>query len=173
MFGPVRLMTDGQPPIPRVDLTGLTNVALAERGAIAVASSEHPSGLYLADSVVAGHTTGERWAKGGGWNDATEGEFPDWIEVVLPTPTVVRAVKVITLEPAARYGIRDFDVLCQRGDEWVRCAEVRDNEDIAVTVGVPSIRTNRVRIVVYSSNDEAYSRIIAVQVFAAAGASTP
>lgn len=166
MFGPVRLLADGPPERPRADLTGLTNVALTALGATASASSEHASGLYLADSVVAGHTSGDRWARGGGWNDGTEGEFPDWIEVALPEPVVVRAVRVITLEPAARFGIRDFDVLYRRGSEWVRLAEIRDNEDAVVAVAAPSVRTSRVRIVVNGANDEAYSRIIAVQVFA-------
>lgn len=167
MYGPVRLLPGDAFPTARVDLTGLVNIALADRGATVTASSEHASGMYLADSVVAGHTTGERWARGGGWNDATEGEFPDWIEVHLAEPAIVQAVKILTLEPAERYGIRDFDVFCQRGSEWILCGEVRDNEEASVAVGVPAIRTSRIRVVIHASNDDAYSRIIAVQVFAA------
>jgi len=166
LFGPVRLTSSESAARQRADLSGLANVALNGLGATVTASSEHPSGRYLSDSVVAGHTSGERWAQGGGWNDGTEGEFPDWLEVQLPEPALVGAVRVITLEPAARYGIRDFDVLCRRGGEWVTCAEVRENEDEVMTVPIAPVRTSRVRIVVHSSNDDMYSRIIAVQVFA-------
>lgn len=166
MFGPVRIAGPPSPPPAAPSLMGLTNVALAANGATARASSEHPSGLYLADSVVAGHTTGERWAKGGGWNDGTESEFPDWLEVSLAEPVEVRAVRILTLEPAERHGIRDFDVQLRHGGEWVTCAEVRDNEDASVLVSAPGMRSDRVRIVVHAANDEAYSRIVAVGVYA-------
>ncbi len=166
LFGPVKITGPPAPPPAAPVLTGLTNVALAANGATARASSEHASGWYLADSVVAGHTTGERWARGGGWNDATESEFPDWLEVSLAEPAEIRAVRVLTLEPAERYGIRDFDVEVRRGDAWVTCAEVRDNEEAAVVVPVPSVRSDRVRIVIHASNDDAYSRIVAVGVYA-------
>jgi len=166
LFGPVRILSGEPPAPPAVDLTGLVNVALASRGASARASSEHPSGLYPADSILAGYTAGDRWARGGGWNDATEGQFPDWVEVVLPRPVTIMAVRLITLQPAPQYGIRDFEIMGQKGGDWVRLAEIRDNDEAIVTFGVPAIRTDRVRVVVHGSNDDAYSRIIAVQVFA-------
>lgn len=166
LFGPVRITGPPAPPPPQPSLSGLTNVALASRGAVATASSEHPSGQYLADTVIAGLTTGERWARGGGWNDGTEGEFPDWIEVALPSPVEIRAVKIITLDPAERYGIRDFDVEVRHAGDWVTVAEVRDNASASVVVGVPGIRSDRVRILVRSANDEMYSRIVAIAVYA-------
>jgi hypothetical protein len=165
LFGPVRIVAAiPQAPAPP-DLTGLTNVALAANGAIAAASSEHASGQYLADTVVAGHTSGDRWARGGGWNDATESEFPDWVEVRLAAPVPMRAVRVVTLEPVGRYGIRDFDVQVRQAGEWVTVAEVRDNDEQAVVVAVPGIRSDRVRVVVHASNDGAYSRVVAVGVY--------
>lgn len=169
LFGPVRIITGQAAPPPRVSTVGLVNVALAELGATVRASSEHPSGLYLSDSVLAGYTTGERWARGGGWNDGTEGAFPDWLEINLHAPRTVRAVRIITLEPAAVYGIRDVEVYARRGKEWVRCADVRDNEDVTITVPVPGLRTDAVRIVVNASNDDAFTRIIAVHVLAEPG----
>jgi hypothetical protein len=166
LFGPVRLAGPSAEGPTAPNLSGLTDVALAANGATATASSEHPSGLYLADTVLAGHTSGTRWARGGGWNDGTEGEFPDWLEVTLARPVDIRAVRVITLEPAERFGIRDFDIMVRREGEWAVCAEIRNNDEESVVVGLPNIRSDRVRIVVHGSNDDTYSRIIAVNVYA-------
>jgi hypothetical protein len=57
-----------------------TNVALASAGAVASASS-----TYSASFPVAGHQQqrahGRQLGAGGGWNDATSGTFPDWVQI--------------------------------------------------------------------------------------------
>ncbi len=62
------------------DVTGDTNVALASVGAVASASSSYSS-AFPVSAVNNNERAGTNWGNGGGWNDATAGVFPDWVQI--------------------------------------------------------------------------------------------
>lgn len=72
---------------PTATTTPRINVALASNGGVVTASSTMYESNYPAmhpvASVIKGDRTGRKWGSGGGWNDATSGEFPDWLQIDL------------------------------------------------------------------------------------------
>src|SRR4029079_3629307 len=74
------LTTQSAPETILVRDDGLMNVALASNGAVAIASSTFGSG-YSPLGAIDGSRAGAPWGAGGGWQDASEGTFPDWLEV--------------------------------------------------------------------------------------------
>ena len=79
--------------------TSLVNLALASNGAVATASS-----VYNSDYGPAGAINGDRkglsWGSGGGWNDATAGNFPDWLEVDFNAINSIQEIDVFTVQDA-------------------------------------------------------------------------
>ncbi|MCA1619246.1 MAG: SBBP repeat-containing protein, partial [Acidobacteria bacterium] len=66
--------------------TSLTNYALATNGGVATASStttqaELPGMDFSPAGVINGDRKGLNWERGGGWRDATNNAFPDWVQV--------------------------------------------------------------------------------------------
>lgn len=166
MLGPVQILEpSGERTRPQAVTSGLVDWASPERGATASASSEFPGGKYPAASVLVGDTSGRQWAMGGGWNDATEGEFPDWIRVSFSTAHKLKYVKVWTLAPIDQLGLAAFDVECMVDGEWVRVARVDDVTDACTTVTLAPTVSDAVRIVVHDTRDGAYSRIVSLQVW--------
>jgi hypothetical protein len=60
--------------------TGSVNVASQANGGVATASSTFNS-AYRASGANDGDRAGANWENGGGWNDATDGAYPDWLQV--------------------------------------------------------------------------------------------
>src|SRR5205823_5831673 len=56
------------------------NVAAQANGGVATASSAF-SASYAPSGANNGDRKGLNWANGGGWNDATPGVFPDWLQI--------------------------------------------------------------------------------------------
>src|SRR5262245_47003145 len=77
--------------------TSGVNVALASNGATASASSTYSSS-YPVGSTIDGDRKGLNWGAGGGWNDATNGAWPDWLEVDFPSAKTVSEIDVFTLQ---------------------------------------------------------------------------
>lgn len=77
-----------QPPV---------NVALARNGGRVFASSTHSPGYPLAGANN-GDRKGATWGAGGGWNDATPGAFPDWLQVSFNGVKRIEEVGVVTLQ---------------------------------------------------------------------------
>jgi len=95
------------------------------------ASSQYSTG-YPVSAINNGDRKGLNWASGGGWNDATAGVYPDWVEVDFPGWKLINEINVITLqdnygspvEPTealtfTAYGITDFNVQYWDGANWV------------------------------------------------------
>src|SRR5581483_3903546 len=100
----------------------VTNVALASVGAVASASSSYSAG-FPASAVNDGQRSGAGWGSGGGWNDATSGLFPDWVQINFNGTKNVDRVVVYSvqddyanpLEPTdattfSLYGVVDFTI---------------------------------------------------------------
>ena len=161
---------------------GSINVALAANGGVATASSTlraANAASYVNDNQRsgAGWTTG-----GGGWSDASPGQFPDWVQITFSGQKTVDHVVVYSLqddllhplEPVAttkftRYGLTAFDVQGWNGATWVTLASVTGNELVKRVVPFAPFRTDRVRVVVKSVADKTYSRITEIEAWTAAG----
>ncbi|MBC9727847.1 hypothetical protein [Streptomyces sp. TRM68367] len=139
------------------------NLALGEE---AFASSTH--GNFSVCGGVDGNTDHADWDTRTGWNDGTAAVFPDTYGVRLPEPRRIDEVKVLTLDrpahPAARYGLRDWDVQALTDGRWTTVAEVRGNTSGLVTSRFRATTAEAVRIVVHASNDARYSRVMEIEV---------
>jgi hypothetical protein len=135
-----------------------TNFALAANGGVATASSTNGPG-FLPSTVIDNRRSGAGWGAGGGWNDATSGTFPDWIEIDFNgVKTIDRAVVYSVqddylnpVEPTdsmtfALRGIRDFTVQGFNGSSWVTLATVTGNNLVKRSVTFVPFATSRLRI---------------------------
>ncbi|PSJ37666.1 PA14 domain-containing protein [Allosphingosinicella deserti] len=78
-----------------------TNVALAANGGRASASSTH-SAAFPVVGVNNGDRTGAGWGQAsGGWNDATAGDFPDWLQVSFNGEKLISEIGIVTLQDGA------------------------------------------------------------------------
>ncbi|HEY6740437.1 MAG TPA: hypothetical protein VI076_16450 [Actinopolymorphaceae bacterium] len=141
------------------------NLAL---GGPAEASSTH--GNFSACGAFDGNTNHDDWSTATGWNDGTSGVFPDWLAVRFPKPQQVSRVVAHTLDssryPAARYGLKDWDVQVLTEGEWQTVAQVRGNTTGVVTSTFEPVTTSAVRISALASNDATYSRLVELEVYA-------
>jgi serine protease len=166
------------PPAARV------NLALAANGAVLSASS-----TYNANYPVSGANNGERagsnWAAGGGWNDATVGSYPDWLQVDFPSATTVSEVDVYTVQDDynnpttptdtltfTQYGITDFEIQSWNGTAWVTVpgGSVTGNNKVWRKFTFPAISTTKLRVLVLASLGS-YSRITEIEAYATADTS--
>jgi hypothetical protein len=140
------------------------NLAYGEQ---ATASSTH--GNFDVCGAVDGNSNSEEWDTLTGWNDGTSRVFPDTYAVQLAQPSQIDRVKLFTLDsrryPAARYGLRDWDVQVRAaGGEWRTVAEVRGNSVGVVESTFDPVTADAVQIVGLSSNSGDYSRIVELEV---------
>ncbi|MEJ3749593.1 discoidin domain-containing protein [Actinomycetes bacterium KLBMP 9797] len=137
------------------------------RFATVLASSEHLP-VYPACGTTDGDRDSAHWGSSTGWNDGTRGRFPDWLQVTFPALSTVGRVDLYTLDsaryPAARYGLRDWDVQVDSGGQWVTVAQVRGNTaGLASSVFAP-VSTQAVRILTLASNEGlTYSRVVELE----------
>jgi hypothetical protein len=155
-------------------ISAQTNFALAANGATATASSTNGPG-FLPSTVIDDRRSGAGWGAGGGWNDATSGTFPDWIEIDLSGMKLIDRVVVYSVqdnylnpvEPTDSMtftlrGIRDFDVQGFNGTNWVTLATVTGNNLVKRNVTFAPFTTSRVRISVTNAL-ASWSRITEVE----------
>ena len=160
----------GSPPTPSPDLA---NVALASGGAVASASSAYPG--YPVGAVNDNQRSGAGWGNGGGWNDATGNDFPDWVQINFVGTKSIDRVVVYTLqdnygnpsEPTdsmtfSAYGIVDFSIQGWNGSAWVTLASVTGNNLVKRTVTFPAFSTDRVRVHITKALN-AWSRITEIE----------
>ena len=95
-----------------------TNVLLASKGGVASASS-YVTG-YEPSYINDGDTSGAYF-----WNDNTNGTFPDWCMVTLPSATIVNQVDVWTVTGSGF--ITNFVVEYNDGSSWHTIATVTSN----------------------------------------------
>jgi hypothetical protein len=147
-----------------------TNLLLGEQ---AFASSTN--GSFHVCGAVDGNRNHDQWnspdrARTTGWNDGTSGVFLDTYGVRFPAPAMVDRIDVITLDsaqyPAARYGLRDWDVQVQVGGQWQTVAQVRGNTTGTASSTFTPVEAEAIQIVALASNDGAYSRILELEAFA-------
>jgi len=168
------------PPPPRA------NVALAAAGATAVASTTYSPG-YAPAGAINGDRTGSGWATGGGWNDATAGAFPDWLEIDFSGDKTIDEIDVFSVQDAYQapgnptlattftlYGLRDFEVQYWTGAAWqaVPSGAITGNTHVWRQVTFPALTTSRIRIHVTQAADQ-WSRVAEVEAWGGAGGGPP
>lgn len=165
------------------------NVAAAANGATATASSVVNSN-YPASAAINGDRKGTTWGSGGGWNDATENTYPDWLQVNFAGTKTINEISVYTLqdnfqnavEPTLDLtfstanntgnGIRDFDVQYWNGTAWVTVpnGSVTGNNKVWRQFIFAPVSTDKIRVVVnkgavWTSIPNNYSRIVEVEAY--------
>ncbi|MFG2088418.1 discoidin domain-containing protein [Spirillospora sp. NPDC048824] len=132
------------------------------------ASSTH--GNFHVCGAVDGNTDSEAWSTRTGWNDGTRTVFPDTYTVEFGAPQPIDRIVLYTLDsaryPAARYGLRDFDVQVLGGGEWTTVSSVRGNATGRLEISPdPVVSATSVRVVALASNSGDYSRIVELEVY--------
>lgn len=172
--------------------SGQLNVAQAVSGSTfprATASSTFSAG-YPASAVINGDRTGQNWGNGGGWNDATEGQFgSDWLQVNFAGTKTINEIDVFTLrdnfasqtgQPTLTetfntalntgQGITSFSVQYFNGTSWVDIpnGQVIFNNNVWRRFTFSPISTSAIRVlvrdaVVWTISANNYSRIVEVE----------
>jgi RHS repeat-associated protein len=159
------------------------NVALASSGATVTASTTLSP--YVAANVIDGS---RRAINGTGWLDNTFNNFPDWVEISFNGSKTISEIDVITqqddpqnpVEPTlsqtfSLYGITAFDVQYWSGSAWttVPGGSVTGNNKVWRQFTFSPITTNKIRVVVNSGADNAYSRVVEVEAWANGSSGSP
>jgi hypothetical protein len=155
------------------------NVAAATNGGSAFASTEHSAG-YAASGAINGERAGLNWGNGGGWNDGTPGDWPDYLQVAFPAPQLIDEIDVFSVQdnyqaPAtptlgqtfSLYGVTDFQVQTWSGTEWVTVpgGEISGNTQVWRRVTFTPVVTTGIRILVNGALTT-WSRITEVEAYA-------
>ncbi|MHB8724579.1 MAG: Ig-like domain-containing protein, partial [Casimicrobiaceae bacterium] len=165
-------------------VTGDTNVALASVGAVASASSTYSS-AYPVAAVNNNERAGVNWGNGGGWNDATAGVFPDWVQINFNGSKTLDHVVVYTLqdnysnpvEPTdtmtfSLYGVTDFTVQGWNGSSWVTLGTVSGNNLVKRTVTFSAFTTTSIRVNITNAL-ASYSRITEIEAWGVPASTLP
>ena len=172
-------------PLSQVVNSGFTstNVALAGNGGVASASTTYVGGgmSFPAASVNNGDRTGLGWGSGGGWNDATAGAFPDWVQINFNGQKTIDHVIVYTLQDNYRepgrppntltftqYGVTAFQVQGWNGSSWVTLGSVSGNNLVKRTVNFTATTTDRIRVNITGAM-ASYSRITEIEAWTSSG----
>ncbi|SDU81212.1 family 78 glycoside hydrolase catalytic domain [Jiangella alkaliphila] len=135
------------------------------------ASSTYPrfSAAKANDGDTAPSTDFARWDSGGGWNDNTASQFPDTLTATWEREQDVSRVRVHTLDaaayPAARFGLRDWDVEGLVDGAWVRLASVRGNTLGTAETTFGTVAVSALRLVIQGTNDGAFSRVVELEAY--------
>jgi hypothetical protein len=132
------------------------------------ASSSHAG--YPVCGAVDGDTNSDHWATTTGWNDGTSGAWPDWFELDWSNAQTIGRVDMFTLNstkyPAAKYGLKDYDVQVLAGDQWTTVAAVRGNSAGEINTTFTPVQTTGLRVLTQAGNGaDDYSRIVELEAF--------
>lgn len=125
---------------------------------------------YPACGAVDGDRDSGHWGTTTGWNDATKGTFPDWLQVTFDQPVPVGRVDLYTLDsakyPANRYGLSAWDVELQVDGAWQTVAQVRDNTVGKVSSTFATQTATALRVLTLASNEGVtYSRVVELEAY--------
>lgn len=149
----------------------VSNVALTTNGATAGASTT-ASGFNAAD-LLNGQTSSASWGSaGGGWQGNTVGGT-DYVDITFSESKTIDKIKIHTLnsdtQPAASFGVRDFDIQYWANGTWNTIKSVTNNTNAIYTEDFSALTTDKIRIDVKDVNtdgiDPKYARLVEVEVF--------
>jgi hypothetical protein len=169
-------------PSPTPAQGSRVNAALSSNGAIATASSTHSSGFNVTN-VINGERAGRVWGSNGGWNDATNGAFPDWVQINLASPVPVDEINLFgvqdnyqsPVEPtetmtSTKYGLVSFQIQYWNGSNWMTVpnGSISSNNRVWRKITFPAINTDKIRVSINSTMDQ-WSRITEVEAWYTVG----
>jgi hypothetical protein len=138
------------------------NVAAAENGAVATASSTK-SDQFPVSAIIDGDRKGNGWGAGGGWADDTPGEFPDSVEIDFADVISMDEVSVFTMQdtwwnPADptesmqffNNGVTAFEVQYFDGSNWlpVPNGTVSNNTKVWRKITFPAVIAEKIRVLI-------------------------
>ena len=82
------------------------------------------------------------------WQDTTDDEFPDWLEIKLPQEHDIGRVVVYPFEQS----LKDYTVEAHVDDGWHEVAKVSDQSTDKITHEFQAVTTDRIRILVTAAN---------------------
>ncbi len=153
------------------------NMALKSNGGAASASSTI-NDKFPVSGVIDGDRKGVNWGNGGGWNDATSGAFPDWVEVAFSATKTINEINVFTIQDNygapvvptetmtfSKFGIKDFTVQYWNGSSWVTIQNgtVTGNNLVWKKLTFTGVQTSKIRININKTADGSYSRIAEIE----------
>ena len=94
------------------------------------------------------------------WQDATDDEFPDWLEIRLPQAHAVGRIVVYPFENS----LRDYSVQAFVAGDWQTVGSVQGQEIESITHEFEPVVTDRVRILVTAANGK-NSMVTEVEVY--------
>lgn len=159
--------------------TAAINFALPANGGVASASTTY-SNNYPVQAINNGDRTGANWGAGGGWNDATNAAYPDWVQIDFNGVKSISEINVFTLqdnyqnplEPTQAmtftyYGITAFEVQYWNGSTWVSIpgGAVTGNNKVWRQFNFASISTNKIRVSINNTASLDWSRIVEVEAY--------
>ncbi|MGH9933458.1 MAG: RHS repeat-associated core domain-containing protein, partial [Pyrinomonadaceae bacterium] len=168
-----------------------TNVARAANGATATAASTLDDGR-LPVAAINSDRKGIHWgtdaATGSGWHDATNGAYPDWLQVDFSGTKTIDEIDVFCvqdnvsnpIEPTSTttfslYGITDFPVQYWNESAWVEVpgGNVTGNNLIWRKFNFASITTSKIRVLVNNTpaGPYSYSRVVELEAWSPASSS--
>ncbi len=166
------------------NLSCFVNVAAAETGATATASSTYSTRNYSPEGAIDGDRKGQDWENGGGWNDDTRGVWPDDWTVNFNGTQSISEIRVFTLQndfrnpieptpltPADLYGILDFEVQTCNGATCTTIPVIGTvtGNDKAMRVFVMSTPVNATGVRIKVNNGRVhFSRIVEVEAYGCA-----
>lgn len=175
----VEAWTPGPSATPRV------NVALESNGSSATASSMQNLGT-APRAAINGDRKGLHWgsdpATGSGWHDATNGTWPDWIQVDFAGTKVIDELNVISVqddpnnpvEPTlsttfTQYGASAFKAYYWNGTTWVLIPgiNVTGNNNVWRQFTFAPITTTSIKLEISASPNQtlAHSRVVELEAF--------
>lgn len=147
-------------PVTTLDTDDL--VRLATMTASSSHSGHPPSGANNGD------TSSDTWNAGNGWNDGTQSVWPDWLAAQWDQSVTVGRIRVFTLDsksnPAASYGLEDFDIQVLVDGQWTTVDAVRGNTAGVVEARFDPVTTTGVRVFVQQSHS-AWSRVVELEAY--------
>lgn len=152
------------------------NVASQANGGVTSASSTVNANFPIAAINNGSRALSPAWGSGGGWNDGTNGVFPDWAQIDFSGSKTINRIVVVTLrndfsnsaEPtvstsASSYGVKDFLLQYWDGATWQTLQTVAGNNLVIRDFSFSPVTTTKVRIWITASNDNSYSRLVELE----------
>jgi hypothetical protein len=166
-----------------------TNVALASAGAVASASSTF-SPAYPVSAVNNGDRAGLNFGAGGVWKDATNGAFPDWVEIDFNGTKTIDQVIVYSVQDNSsapvdpsdtltfiRRGLTAFDVQTWNGSSWVTQGSITGNNLVKRAVSFAPTTTAKIRVLINGAKGSAqrgtYSYVAEIEAWTPSGSPPP
>ncbi|WP_051950897.1 discoidin domain-containing protein [Actinacidiphila yeochonensis] len=135
-----------------------------------VSASSEKLPAYPACGAFDGDRDSAHWGASTGWNDATKGAFPDWLQSTFDQPERVGRVDLYTLDsatyPAAKYGLSDWDVQLLADGGWQTVARVRGNTAGEAGSSFTPVTATALRVVTLAGNEgPTYSRVVELEAY--------